>query len=216
MRPTFPPLDLQGLNGGAPIDVQLLVDFATLKDGDRVLDLGTGAGAIAIALAARAAITVVGIDTDSDSLDRAAKNLARNRAALKGNVSFQYLNVKQVISSLKPRDFNIIVSNPPYYKSGSGRASPILRHERARRERDATFADFARAAEWALMHNGRFYLVHTPSRLVEILATLRAHNLEPKRLLPVYPAKKPAAELIILEAIKAAKPGAILLAPQII
>jgi tRNA1Val (adenine37-N6)-methyltransferase len=216
MCPMFPPLHLHGLSGGVPIDVQLLVDFVTVRDGDRVLDLGTGTGAIAIALAARAAICVVGIDTDSDSLAVAAKNLARNRAALKGDVSFQYLNVIEAMSSLKPRDFNIVVSNPPYYKSGSGRVSPVLRRERARRELDATFADFARAAAWALVQKGRFCLVHIPSRLVEILATLRAHNLEPKRLLPVYPAKKPAAELIILEAIKAAKPGATLLAPQII
>jgi tRNA1Val (adenine37-N6)-methyltransferase len=135
---------------------------------------------------------------------------------LKGTVEFLRLNVTDARSSLNQRYFNMVVSNPPYYKMSTGRVSPYRHREQARRETDATFADFARAAHWALVHKGRFYFVHTPSRLVEIFVTLRALNLEPKQLLLLCPHEKRAAEIMIVEAIKDAKSGIIVHAPRIL
>jgi tRNA1Val (adenine37-N6)-methyltransferase len=216
MHAPFDRLHLANVEGGIPIDVQLLVDFVRTQRGDRVLDLGTGTGAIAIALATKALVFALGIDSNARALALAEKNLQCNQGLIKGEAQFRRLNVKDVIVAVKQRDFNVVVSNPPYYKRGSGRLSPRPHRAEARQEADATFADFARAAAWALKHHGRFDLIHTPSRMVETLATLRAYNLEPKRLLPVYPARKAEAELILIEAVKGAKPGLMLLTPLVL
>ena len=60
-------------------------------------------------------------------------------------------------------------------------AKAIARHELL-----CTFEDVARKQQ-VLKPNGRFYLVHRPFRLVEILNTLSSYKLEPKRIRFVHP-----------------------------
>ncbi|NMB10184.1 MAG: SAM-dependent methyltransferase, partial [Tissierellia bacterium] len=55
-------------------------------------------------------------------------------------------------------------------------------------------------------HNGRFFLVHRPNRLVDILTLLRKYKLEPKSIRFVHPKINEKPNLVLIKSIKASKP----------
>ena len=67
-----------------------------------------------------------------------------------------------------------------------------------------------------LKMNGRGYLVHRPDRLPEILATMTAHRLAPKRIKFVYPKPGMEANMVLIEAIKDGKPNGTRIIPPLI
>ena len=72
----------------------------------------------------------------------------------------------------------------------------------ARHEVMCTFEDVARSAEVLLKPGGSFFLVHRPFRLSELLCTLTAHRLEPKRMRLVYPRIDKEPNIVLIEAVK--------------
>ena len=53
---------------------------------------------------------------------------------------------------------------------------------------------------------GRFYMVHRPHRLTEIITALTAHKLEPKRMKFVHPYIDREANMVLIEAVRGGKP----------
>ena len=53
-----------------------------------------------------------------------------------------------------------------------------------------------------LTSRGRFYLIHRPFRLAEIMNTLIQNNLEPKRMRLVYPYIDHEPNMVLIEACK--------------
>ena len=62
------------------------------------------------------------------------------------------------------------------------------------------------AAAWLLRQGGRFFLVHRAERLCDLLCTLRASGLEPKRLRLVR-STSGKTRLVLLEARRGGRPG---------
>ena len=77
----------------------------------------------------------------------------------------------------------------------------------ARHEVKCTFADVAAAAAKLLVPGGGFFLVHRPFRLAEIIVTLSAMKLEPKRMKLVYPYVDREPNMVLLEAMKGGNSG---------
>ena len=96
-------------------ETELLVDLASARVGSQplgVLDLGTGSGAIAIALAHLHPLArVTAVDTSPEALDIACENAAAN------NASVEFMH-GDWFSPLAGRQFDLIVSNPPYIRAG--------------------------------------------------------------------------------------------------
>ena len=68
---------------------------------------------------------------------------------------------------------------------------------------DALCAAAARALRWG----GRFFLVHKPERLVDLMTGLRAARLEPKRIRFVRHRAENAVNLVLIEARLGGGPG---------
>ena len=49
---------------------------------------------------------------------------------------------------------------------------------------------------------GRFYMVHRPRRLIEIIQTMKMHGLEPKRMKFVHPYRDREANMVLIEAVR--------------
>ena len=71
----------------------------------------------------------------------------------------------------------------------------------ARHEICLTFDDVAREAAAVLKPGGRFYLVHRPMRLVELIMTMKRYKLEPKRMKFVHPYVGEEANMVLIEAV---------------
>lgn len=95
-------------------ETELLVELAQqhLQPGGHVLDMGTGSGAIAVAIAAnRPDAKVTALDYSP-----AALAVARHNAALH-KVTIEFLQ-SDWFAGLGQRQFDLIVSNPPYIVDG--------------------------------------------------------------------------------------------------
>ena len=76
----------------------------------------------------------------------------------------------------------------------------------ARHELLCTFEDVARVTARLLRPGGHFYLVHRPLRLPELITTLCARGLEPKRMRLVYPHIDQAPNLVLLDCVRGGAP----------
>lgn len=195
-------------------DAVLLANFVSLKKGDHVVDLGTGTGIIPILLAGKSEGTqITAVEIQEQVAEMATRSVKLN--GLEDRIQVLNEDLKNLHEHLPSHSFQVVTSNPPYMIPqgliNPGEAKAISRHEVK-----CTLEDVVKAASRLLQYQGRFYLIHRPQRLVDILTCCRAHRLEPKQLRFVHsdPRKKPV--LLLLECRKEGKPELKFLDPLII
>lgn len=178
-------------------DALALGEFCTVKPGLRVCDLGTGSGALLLLLARRGSgLSLTGIELDPLSAQTARENLAAN--GLEGEVICGDLRA----APLPAGGFDLAVSNPPYFPVGGGKSGGP-----ARSEEFCTLEELCTAAGRLVRNGGRFALCHRPERLVDVVCSLRAHGLEPKRLKLVSHGGDYPPALLLVEAVRQGRPG---------
>lgn len=177
-------------------DALALGRFATLRKGWRVCDLGTGSGVLLLLLAAREPrLELFGLDRDPEAVALTRDNLRRN------GLSGQIWTGSWSQVPFPPGQFDLVVSNPPYYAPGSGRDGGP-----ARMEREGLDA-LCRAAARLLRNGGRFALSFPTERMADLFETMRRWDLEPKRLkLLSHTLTKPPYALLA-EGVRQGRPG---------
>ena len=181
------------------IDAVLLSGFCNVAKGDKVLDLGAGTGVIPILLAAKTkASQLVGVEIQEESADMAKRSVLYNK--LTERVSIIHGDLKEVETLIERHSFDIVTTNPPYVKVGSGASGELSAKAVARHELAMSLDECIRAAAYALKFGGKLYMVHRPTRLADIICTLRAHKLEPKQVRFVQPYANKDPNLVLIEA----------------
>ena len=192
------PYQLEQRPGVFPLgsDTLALGRFAMVRKGWRVCDLGTGSGVMLLLLAARESqLELFGLDQDPAAAALAQDNLRHN------NLEGEIWTGSWSQTPFPPGSFDMVVSNPPYYATGSGKDGGPERMERE--ELDA----LCRAAARLLRNGGRFSLSFPTQRMVDLLEAMRRWDLEPKRLklLSHTPTKPPYA--LLAEGVRQGRPG---------
>lgn len=188
------------------IDAVLLSGFAEVRSGETVLDLGTGTGILPLLLSAKTeAEKLIGLEIQPESAEMARRSVELN--GLAERISIVNGDLKDVSSLFGRGTADVVVSNPPYMTGGHGLVNPADAKAIARHEIACTFSDVARAAATVLRPGGRFYLVHRPFRLPELMTVLSGAGLEPKRMRLVYPSAEKEPELVLLGCVKGGKPS---------
>lgn len=197
------------------MDAVLLSGFARVKEGERVLDLGTGTGIIPILLAARTkGASFTGLEIQTESADMAKRSVRLND--LEDRVHIVTGDIKEAAGIFGAASYHVVTCNPPYMTGGHGLQNPDQPKAIARHEVLCTLEDVIKQASRLLMPGGRFYMVHRPFRLAEIMSGLCAHGLEPKRMRLVYPFVDREPNMVLLEALKGGKPRITVEKPLII
>lgn len=197
------------------MDAVLLSGFARVLPGEKVLDLGTGTGIIPILLEAKTeGKYYTGLEIQEESADMARRSVALNK--LEDRVTIVTGDIKEASTLFGPSSFDVVTSNPPYMNHHHGLVNPGEAKAIARHEILCSLEDVIREAAKVLKPNGRFYLVHRPFRLVEIINTLTAYKLEPKRMKLVYPYVDKEPNMVLLECSKGGKPMLKVEAPLIV
>lgn len=187
------------------IDAVLLSGFARVKPGEKVLDMGTGTGILPILLAAKTeGESFTGLEIQEKSAEMAGRSVAYNH--LEGRVRIVTGDIKEAGAIFGPASFDVVVSNPPYMTGSHGLVNPNEAKAVARHEVLCTLEDLVRETAAVLTSRGRFYLVHRPFRLAEIMGMLMKYRLEPKRMRLVYPYVDKEPNMVLLEACKGGNP----------
>ncbi|MGO5314130.1 tRNA1(Val) (adenine(37)-N6)-methyltransferase [Bilifractor sp. LCP21S3_A7] len=187
------------------IDAVLLSGYAKVKPGERVLDLGTGTGILPILLAAKTpGRSFTGLEIQKESADMARRSVALNH--LNDRISIVQGDIREAVSIFGAASFDVAVSNPPYMIGRHGLTNPDPAVAIARHEILCSFRDIAEQTSRILTDRGRFYLIHRPFRLAEIMCTLKEYRLEPKRMRLVYPFADKEPNMVLLEACKNGNP----------
>ena len=194
------------------IDAVLLSDFASAKKNEMVLAIGTGTGIIPILMTAKTeGKHFTGLEIQEESADMAERSVKMN--GLEDKVSIVRGDVKDALKLFKRESFNVITSNPPYMTESAGAGNENEPKAIARHEIMCTLDDVIREGSKLLKVSGRFYMIHRPFRLAEIFETFKKYNLEPKRMRLVHPYADKEPTMVLIEAVKCAKPGIKIMAP---
>ncbi|MBM4348331.1 MAG: tRNA1(Val) (adenine(37)-N6)-methyltransferase [Deltaproteobacteria bacterium] len=183
------------------IDAVLLSQFAKIRKGEKVIDLGTGCGILPFLLSQKAKTSLlVGVEIQKSLADCAAKNVILNH--LEDRLSILHQDFRQLKTSFPPGSFQVVVSNPPYRKYRTGRINPSEEKSIARHEIKTTLNDLLSIAAYLLPHKGRIYLIFPASRTADLLEALRKKDLEPKCVQFVHSHVGESAKFILIESIK--------------
>ncbi|SFQ04880.1 tRNA1Val (adenine37-N6)-methyltransferase [Butyrivibrio proteoclasticus] len=186
------------------MDAVLLSGFASAPDGGRVLDLGTGTGIIPILMAAKTgAKELVGLEIQSESAEMANRSVILND--LEEKVKIVEGDIKEAGELFGAASFDVVTSNPPYMIGGHGLQNPDGPKAIARHEVLCDLEDVVKAAARCLKPGGKFYMVHRPFRLTEIMVVMNSYKLEPKRMRLVYPFIDKEPSMVLIEGARGGK-----------
>lgn len=185
------------------MDAVLLSNFARVKKDERVLDLGTGTGIIPILLTAKTeGEAFVGLEIQEESADMARRSVAHNH--LEEKVEIVTGDIKEAASIFGSASFDVITTNPPYMIGQHGIANASDTKAIARHEVLCTLEDILRESARILKPRGRFYMVHRPFRLAEILSKMIEVGIEPKRMRMVHPFIDKEPNMVLIEGMRGA------------
>ena len=197
------------------LDAVLLAAFASPRGGGKVVDLGAGSGVVSLILAKlHPNLAVTGLEIQEPMVACAQKSARLNQ--LERRVTILHGDVRRIAKVLPPGGADLVVCNPPYRKPTSGRISPNTEKQIARHEVKASLGDFLGAGAYLLRAKGRMAVSYPAVRTVDLLATMRQANIEPKRLRLVHSFAGAEASLVLVEGTKGGRTGIEVLAPLVI
>jgi tRNA1Val (adenine37-N6)-methyltransferase len=192
------------------VDALLLYSFVQVTLAQRIADLGAGSGIIGLLLAKKYPASRVSLFELQDSLAAVAeKNIALN--GMEKTVKVIKGDIRVIGSLTRPGagagSFDVVVANPPFRKERSGFVNPEEEKAVARHEIKLNLSELVAAARYLLKTKGKFFLIHHPGRLAEIISALREKRLEVKRLRFVHSNASSEAKMVLIEALHGGRVG---------
>lgn len=186
------------------IDAVLLANFAKVKNKAKVVDLGTGTGIIPIIIYGKSnAEKIYGVEIQEEVFEMASRSVIMND--IQENVEIVNADLKEIKSVLPVNTFDVVTSNPPYMHM-DGVKNPNDKKMISRHEVKCNLEDVIKAASILLKERGKFFMIHRPTRLIDIVSLGRKYRLEPKVMRFVHPRIDKAPNLLLLEFTKGGRP----------
>ena len=187
-------------------DSILLADFINIAQAKRGIDLGCGSGIISLLLLSRSdKLQMTGLEINPEAAELAGANMEKNGFGERALTVTGDIRAHREL--FRAGSFDLAAANPPYFPEGSGRMSPKGDRAAARGELQCTLRQLCEAAAFLLKTGGSFCIVHRSERLSELLCTMTACGLEPKRLRLVQHRISSAPSLVLAEGRRGGKPG---------
>lgn len=199
------------------LDAVLLADFVkSVSRSDRkAVDLCAGNGAVGLFISKKFAGRIDQVEIQSRLADMNQRSLELN--GLTDRIKVYNRDLKDAFSFLEKDSYDVVTCNPPYFKTlPQSKKNPNQYLALARHEIAVTLEDTVKVTSGLLKTGGKAYYVHRPDRLIEILDTMQAHRLAPKRIKLIYPKQGRDANMVLIEAIKDGKSDGLKFLPPVI
>lgn len=168
------------------IDPFILASHVPTEHHQHIVDIGTGCGIIPLLIAWRCpTVTITGIEIQKELADYALKNAAAHN--FEKSIEIINSDIITLLSDKCIKKADVIVSNPPYKKKGTGRINPDRQKAIARHEITLDMNQVFNAVDHILCRSGKFYLIYPADRLGEILSAACQHQMHLHFLRFVHP-----------------------------
>lgn len=191
------------------LDSVILANYINIdKKTEKILDIGTGNAPIPIILSIKynSNASIYGFELQKEIFNLAKESVKIND--LESRISLINDDIKNIDKYFEKKTFDIIVSNPPYFKynlnskTNDEKIKTIARHEIM-----LNIDDLIKISYQYLKDRGKFLIVHRTERMSEIITKMHNNKIEPKRILFIFPKKDSSSNLFIVEGVKNGKEG---------
>lgn len=176
-------------------DGVLLGAWANVEKAKSILDIGTGTGVIAIMLAQRATeAKVSGIEIDEAACTQAQQNMDASPYADRLTAE---LSPIQDFAKLSREEFDLIVSNPPFFSGGT--FSENQDRNSVRHTVKLSHGDLLMAVQKLLSKTGKFCLILPYLEGLRFQEMAKNYNLFCTKMTEVKPKKEKSVERLLLQ-----------------
>lgn len=164
------------------LDSIMLAEFVQIKKNDNnIIDLCTGNAVIPILLNYKYSKNIDCIEIQKEIYDLAIDSVKEN--GMGNNVNVVLGNVSEIEKYFPGNNYDVVTSNPPYFKYHSKDfVNDNLIKGIARHEIMINLSQLFQTVHYLLRDKGRFYLVHIPERIEEIVKYANDCHLSLKEL----------------------------------
>lgn len=197
------------------LDSMLLANFIDANKAQKIIDLGTGNAPIPLFLTLKTDAKIYGIEIQEEPFDLAQRSVELNH--LKNQITIIKDDLKGIYKKLGANTFDIVCSNPPYFKVSD--TSIINKNDTltiARHEVKANVNDIIEEASKLLVDGGKLYIIHRIERMPEIIKLLENKNFGIKRMQLIYPKEDGNAYMFIIESKKNKKTDLKIIKPLVV
>ncbi len=208
-------------------DTLFLYDFALpfLKHRHHILEVGAGCGILGLLCARDCACNLTMIEKNPKMAELCAHNLRINQ--IQANLicadflEHEFFNFHQANSQYNRQDsksqnqFDIILSNPPFYHDGviKSQNTDIFS---ARYAQNLPFLDFVRKVNSLLKPQGEFIFCYDAKAVFHLFNVLHSYKIRPICLRFVYPKVDKSATLVLCRSKKNSKSQCEILPPLLV
>ncbi len=193
------------------LDAVLLSRFANIPKRGKIVDLCTGNGVIPMLLSTRTKAQIDAVEIQPRLADMARRSIEMN--GLQEQIQVIEQDLRMYAKEAGNGVYDAVTVNPPYMPVTAGDQNENEHYAIARHEIHCTLNDVMKASARLVRPGGKVAMVHRPSRLLDIVETMRKWKLEPKRVQFVHPHANAEANMILIEAMRDGKPDIKLLPP---
>lgn len=195
------------------LDSVLLPNFVTLRaKTEKIIDLGTGNLPIPLILSTRTKAKIVAVEIQEDVYKMADKTRHYNK--LEDQIELLNMDIKDLKSIYDPDTFDVVVSNPPYFRyQKESNINEDVHKTIARHEKMITLEEIISMGSYLLKNGGVFAIVHRTERLMDIFKFMEKYHIIPKRVQLIYPKVNDESNLVLVEGTKNGRSGIKFLPP---
>lgn len=197
------------------LDSMLLANFIDTSKAQKIIDLGTGNAPIPLFLTLKTNAKIYGIEIQEEPFDLAQRSVELDH--LENQITIIKDDLKGIYKKLGANTFDIVCSNPPYFKVSD--TSIINKNDTltiARHEVKANVNDIIEEASKLLVDGGKLYIIHRIERMPEIMKLLENKNFGIKRMQLIYPKEDGNAYMFIIESKKNKKTDLKIIKPLVV
>lgn len=195
------------------LDSVLLPNFVTITTKTKkILDIGTGNAVIPIILSTRTKANIDAVEIQKEVYELGKKSIELNN--LNNQINIYNEDIKEFYKNKESDIYDTITCNPPFFKvNDTSRVNDNDYKTIARHEVKLNLEDIMMIAKKLLKNNGNIAIVHRTDRMIDIIETMKKHNIEPKKIRLVYPKVGMESNILLIEGVKNGKPGLKVLEP---
>ena len=188
------------------LDSILLSEYVNTNGAKKILDLCTGNAVVPLILSTKTKAKIIGFEIQNYIYDLGISSIEYNNLGNQINIIND--DIKNIDDYLKNEKYDIITSNPPFFKVNDLEKTNDSEMKRiARHEIMITLEELFQIASNHLDDGSEFYLVHRAERLDEIILLGNKYNLNVKNVELIKTKENSKPYIVLVRCVKNSKLG---------